>query len=147
MKFNEDLLRERNEWKSVSEASGLPFQTHVEIRNAIVNGSYALDVSYIAARESAPFVRSYGGRLVNLILTVAPLAIIVAIISLALWQGRYVLLAGVPIVLVAHIFSHPMNRKRSINPILAIRADPLANCVLVRMRGEHGDDRETRVAF
>ena len=41
----------------------------------------------------------------------------------------------------------PEDRKRSINRILAIRADPLRNCVLVRMRGGHGDDRETRVAF
>ncbi len=112
MRFDENLLRERNEWKSVSEAPDLPFQTHAEIRNAIANRSYVLEVSYVAAREFAPFVRTYPGRLVNLILAFAPVTIIVAIISFALWQGHYLLLAGVPIVLIAHVFSHPMNPLR-----------------------------------
>ena len=48
----------------------------------------------------------------NLTLALAPFAIIVAVISLAIWQGRYVLLAGVPIALIAHVFSHPMNPLR-----------------------------------
>ncbi len=112
MRFDEDALSKRNSRKSVGEVSDLPFQTHAEIRNAVANGSHVLDVSYVAARELSPFVRSYGGRLANLMLAFAPLAIIIAIVSLALWQGRYLLLIGVPIVLIAHVFSHPMNPLR-----------------------------------
>lgn len=124
MGFDEDALRERNPWKSVAEAQGLPFRTYAEIQNAVASGLYVLDVSYTAAREFAPLVRSYSGRLLNLLFAFIPLLTIIAIISLALWQGRFGLLAGVPIVVIAHVFSHPMNPLRRpmtwLNYILAL---------------------------
>jgi hypothetical protein len=112
MRFDEDALRESNLLKSVADAPDLPFQTYSDIQNAVANRSYVLDVSYIAARELAPFVRSYSGRLLNLLLAFVPVITIIAIVAWAFWRGRFLFLAGVPIVVIGHFLSHPMNPLR-----------------------------------
>jgi hypothetical protein len=112
MNFDEQRLRDKNEWKSVAQAPNLPFRTHTEIRNAVANRIYALDISYIAARQLAPFVRSYGGRTLNLLLTVAPFVTILAVIVLAFWQWNFLLLLGVPVAVLGAWFGHPMNPLR-----------------------------------
>ena len=112
MNFDEQRLRDKNEWKSVAQAPNLPFRTHTEIRNAVANRLYVLDVSYIAARQLAPFVRSYAGRMLNLLLTVAPFLTMLAVIALAFWQWNFVLLLGVPVAVLGAWFGHPMNPLR-----------------------------------
>ncbi len=112
MNFDEERLREKNEWKSVAQAPNLPFITHAEIRDAVTNRSYALNVSYIAARQLAPFVRSYAGRTLDLVLTLAPFITIVAVIALAFWQWNFLLLVGVPVAVLGAWFGHPMNLLR-----------------------------------
>lgn len=112
MNFDEERLRDKNEWKSVSQAPNLPFQTHTEIRHAVANRLYVLDVSYIAARQLAPFVRSYAGRLLNLLLTVAPFLIMLAVMVLAFWQWNFILLVGLPVAVLGAWFGHPMNPLR-----------------------------------
>lgn len=112
MNFDEERLREKNEWKSVAQAPNLPFITHAEIREAVTNRSYALNVSYIAARQLSAFVRSYPGRTLNLVLTLAPFITMVAVIGLAFWRWNFLLLLGVPVAVLGAWFGHPMNPLR-----------------------------------
>ncbi len=124
MRFDEDALRERNPWKTVSEAPDLPFRSFAEFQAAVAKGSYVLDVSYIAARELAPYVRSVGGRLLNMLLTVAPLVVIVGVIAAGLLSSRYLLFVGVPVAVIGHFLGNPMNPLRvpmtTLNAALAV---------------------------
>lgn len=120
MRFDEDALRERNPWKTVSGAPDLPFRSFAEFQAAVAKGSYVLDVSYIAARELAPYVRSVGGRLLNILLTVAPLVVIVAAIAAGLLSARYLLFLGVPVAVIGHFLGNPLNPLRA--PMTALNA-------------------------
>lgn len=124
MRFDEDALRERNPWKAVSEAPDLPFRSFAELRAAVAHGSYVLDVSYVAARELAPYVRSVGGRLLNMLFTVAPLVVIVGLIAAGLTSGRYLLFLGVPVAVIGHLLGNPLNPLRepmtTLNAALAV---------------------------
>ncbi len=124
MRFDEDALREGNPWKTVSEAPDLPFRSFAEFQAAVANGSYVLDVSYVAARELAPYVRSVGGRLLNMLFNVAPLVVIVGVIAVGLLSGRYLLFLGVPLAVIGHFLGNPLNPLRgpmtTLNAALAV---------------------------
>ena len=124
MRFDEDTLRERNRWKTVSEVPTLPFRSFAELQGALEEGSYELDVSYIAARELAPYVRSVGGRILNMLLSVTWLIVIAGVILAGVLSGRYLLFLGIPVAVGGHLLGDPLNPLRvlstKLNAALAV---------------------------
>jgi len=109
MNFDEERLRDKNPWKCVADAPNLPFRTHTDIRESIANRTYVLHVSYPAARQLAPFVRSYAGRLLNILFGIAPFFMALVVVAFAFWQWSFLLLVGVPVAFLGAWFGHPMN--------------------------------------
>ncbi len=144
MRFDEDALRERNPWKTVSEVPDLPFRSFAEFQAAVARGSYALDVSYIAARELAPYVRSVGGRLLNMLLTVAWLVVIVGVIAAGVLSGRPLLFLGVPVAVVGHFLGNPLNPLRV--PMTWLSA-ALAVTLLITVLNSHAIPAALLAAF
>ena len=106
--LDEENLRSRCKWANLGEVPDLPFKSFDELTESLKNGIYHLELSYPAARELAPVVRTSLGQIINLTLLLSPWLMIVLVLGATFWLGMYVILLGIPIALISHFFGNPM---------------------------------------
>lgn len=112
--FDEDALRAKNKWKYIDEVPNLPFRSFGELQDALDEGKYRLNVSYVAARQLAMFTNSAPEKLLNLILVLLPFIVILTLIIAAIFLGNYLLLLWIPVPFISSLMGNPMNPSRSI---------------------------------
>jgi hypothetical protein len=106
--INEDKIRSLCKLKSLNDIPGLPFKSFDELKVAVYEGTYAIDVSYPAARELSTTIRTPLGAFNNLILLFAPWIMMLCVVGVAIWLGNYLVLLGLPIALISNFIGNPM---------------------------------------
>lgn len=99
--------------KKIQDIPNFPFSSFGGLRDAVAEGTWILDVSYPAARALSRSIRSPMGVLANFALLIAPYVLIIVVIVTAIHSGRYILLLGIPISVIASTLGNPVNPQRN----------------------------------
>src|SRR5438477_2369762 len=100
MPIDEAKLLADSNWRSLGEIPQFPFRNFSQLRQAVQDGHYFLEVDQTAGHRLIHVTRGQPAYFLNLLLSWVPfLSAAVSLIAALVW-GRWGMLVGVPVALV-----------------------------------------------